>query len=122
MTQVVTHLDEGDTGLPRHQIFFRVYQRGGFQDQGRSQSYSDPSEVKRVAFKYVQKGMRVMTMGCRGLSPERCYDAVVADGTYTVLVVSSHDGEINKLRIAYGVGSVAKNEPHEPKRRKITER
>jgi hypothetical protein len=46
MTQVVTHLGEGDMDLPRRRIVFQVYQRGGLQDQERSMSYSDPSEVK----------------------------------------------------------------------------
>jgi hypothetical protein len=76
-------------------------------------SYSDPSEVKRVATKYVRKGMHLMTMRGRGLTPERCYDAVVGDGTYTVVLVPREEREINKLLIA-------KNEPQpatpEPKK------
>jgi hypothetical protein len=112
--------------LPRRRIVFQVYQKGGLQDQERSMSYSDPSEVKRVATKYVRKGMHLMTMRGRGLTPERCYDAVVGDGTYTVVLVPREEREINKLLIASGVGSVAKNEPQpatpEPKKRMITER
>jgi hypothetical protein len=88
-------------------------------------SYNDPSEVKRVATKYVRKGMHLMTVRGRGLTPERCYDVVVSDGTYTVVIVPREESEINKLLIASGVG-VARNEAQhsilEPKRRMITER
>ena len=122
MTQVVTHLEEGNMDPLTHRIVFQVYQRGGLQDQGRSMSYSDPSEVQRVAAKYVRKGMHLMTIKGRGLTPERCYDAVVSDGTYTVVLVPREEGEINKLLIASGVGSVAKNEPQQTGKRMITER
>jgi hypothetical protein len=122
----VTHLGEGSMNHPRRRIVFQVYQRGGLQDQERSMSYSDPSEVKRVATKYVRKGMHLMSMRGRGLTPERCYDAVVGDGTYTVVLVPREEAEINKLLIASGVGSVAKNEPQhatsQQKRRMITQR
>ncbi|CZR68124.1 uncharacterized protein PAC_18023 [Phialocephala subalpina] len=84
-----------------------------------------PSEAKRVATQYVRKGMHLMTMRGRDLTPERCYDAVVGDGTCTVVLVPREGGEINKLLIASRVESVAKNEPQlatlEPKKRMITE-
>lgn len=111
---------------PRRRIVFQVYQRGGLQDQERFMSYSDPSEVKRVATKYVRKDMHLMSMRGHGLTPERCYDAVVGDSTYTVVLVPREEAEINKLLIASGVGSVAKNEPQhatpQQKRRMITQR
>jgi hypothetical protein len=70
--------------------------------------------------------MHLMTMRGRGLTPERFYDAVVGDGTYTVVLVPGEEAEINKLLTASGVGSVPKNEPQyttpEPKKRMITER
>ena len=66
-----------------------------------------------------------MTMRGRGLTPERCYDAVVSDGTYTVVLIPREESEINKLLIVSGVG-VARQEPQnpilEPKRKMITER
>lgn len=115
----------GNVNLSGHRIFFQVYQRGGLQDQQRSMSYDDPAEVKRVAAKYIRKGMHLMTMRGRGLTAERCFHAVVDDGTYTVVLVPREEGEINKLLIASGVGSVGKNEPRrilQPRRRMITER
>ena len=81
MTQVVMHLgegsmDEASMDLPRRRIASQVHQKGGLQDQERPMSYSDPSKVKRVATKYVQKGMHLVTMRSRGLTLERCYNAV----------------------------------------------
>lgn len=125
MAQVVTYTSDGNNNFSGRRILFRVYQRGGLQDQERSMSYDDPSEVKRVALKYVRKGMHLMTVRGRGLTPERCFDAVVRDGTYTVVLVPREEKEINKLLIASGVGSVARNEPRriiQPHRRMITER
>jgi hypothetical protein len=55
--------------------------------------------------------MYLITMRGRGLTPERCYDAVVGDSTYTIVLVLREEREIDKLLIASGVGSVAKNEP-----------
>jgi len=75
-------------------------------------SYSNPSKVKRVATKYIRKACILMTMRSRGLTPERYYDAVVSDGTYSIVLVLREEAEINKLRITSRVGSVAKNEPN----------
>ncbi len=74
-------------------------------------SCGDPSEVKRVATKYIRKGMHLMTIRGRGLTLERCYNAVVGDSTYTIVLVPSEEAEINKLLIASRVGSIAKNKP-----------
>ena len=73
--------------------------------------YSNPSKVKRVATKYVRKGMYLITIRGRGLTLERCYNAVVGDSTYTVVLVLREEGEINKLLITSRVGSVVKNKP-----------
>ena len=88
--------------------------------------FSENCEVKRVATKYIQKGIHLMTIRGRGLTLERYYNAVVSDGTYTIVLVLREEREINKLLITSGVGSIAKNEPQliipEPKKRIITER
>jgi hypothetical protein len=123
MAQVATYSGAGKSLSQR--IFFRVYQRGGREDQDESRSYDDPSEVERVALEYIQKGMYLATTSGQGLGPERCFDEAVRDGTYTVVVVPHELAEINRLRVASGVGSVATNEPHQDlsrRKRKITER
>jgi hypothetical protein len=74
-------------------------------------SYSDLFKVKRVATKYVRKGMHLMTIRGYSLTLKRCYNAVVSNGTYTIVLVLREEREINKLLIASKVGSIAKNEP-----------
>jgi hypothetical protein len=66
-----------------------------------------------------------MTTIGRGLTPERCFDAVVANGTYTIILVPREEEDINRLLIAYGVVSTANNESRrilQPKTRMITNR
>ena len=94
---------------PPRRIYFRVYKTGGLEDQNRSLPY-DPSEVERVSTKYVRKGYHLMTTRGRGLTPERCFDAVTADGTYTIVLVPSQEEDINRYQIVSGNGSVAENE------------
>ena len=106
--------------LSGSRIFFQSYLRGGLQEG--SLSYDNPSEVERVARKYTMKGMHLLTKGGRGLTPEECFDAVVTDGTYTVVVVPRKEEDINRLLIASGVGSVEDRQMTAPKRRMITER
>jgi len=55
--------------------------------------------------------MYLMIIRGRGLTLERCYDVVVGDSTYTVVLVLREEGEINKLLITFRVGSIVKNEP-----------
>ena len=62
--------------------------------------FSENYEVKRVATKYIRKGIHLITMRGRGLTLERYYNAVVSDDIY-----------INKLLIASRVGFVIKNKP-----------
>ena len=57
--------------------------------------YNDPSKVTRVATKYICKGMHLITMRGRGLTLERCFDAIVGDGTCTVVLVLREEVEIN---------------------------
>jgi hypothetical protein len=89
-------------------------------------SYSDPFKVKRVATRYIRKGMHLMMIRGRGLTLERCYDVVVGDGIYTIVLVLREEAGINKLLIASRVGSIAKNKPQpitpKPKKRIITKR
>lgn len=75
-TQVITHTGDGNVNPFGRRIFFQVYQRGGLQDKELSMSYNDPSEVKRVATKYIRKGMHLMTMRGRGLRyPHRAFSS-----------------------------------------------
>jgi hypothetical protein len=70
--------------------------------------------------------MYLITIRGRSLTPERCYNAVVSNSIYTIVLVLREEREINKLLITSRVGSIAKNEPQpvipEPKKRMIIER
>jgi len=66
--------------------------------------------VERIATEYIQEGMHLMTTTGHGLTPERCYDAVVDNGTYTIIVAPREEEDINRLLITYGVGSTSNNE------------
>jgi len=54
-----------------------------------------PSKIKRVDTKHVRKCMQLMTRRGRSLTPERCYDAVVSDGTYTIVLVPREEGDVS---------------------------
>jgi hypothetical protein len=65
-----------------------------------------------------------MTMRGCGLTLKRCFNAVVGNGTYTIVLVLREEVEINQLLVASRVRSIAKNELQQilqPKRRMITE-
>ena len=60
----------------------------------------------------------------RGLTLDNCFDAVVADGSYTIVLVPESELDYNRLRIGYGVGTDATSgsDPTASKRRVITHR
>jgi hypothetical protein len=47
----------------------------------------------------------------RGLTLKQCYNIVVSDSIYTIVLVLREKGKINKLLIAFKVGFITKNEP-----------
>jgi hypothetical protein len=91
---------------PPRRIFFRIYRNGGFEDQNQTLPY-DAEEVKRVAVKYERKGFSLWTTGSRRLTPANCFEAIVADGSHTVVLVPDNMEDINLLRITYGAGAAA---------------
>ena len=52
---------------------------------------SEPSEVERVAKKYMRKGIRPFDTLFNPLVPGTCFQAVTADGTNTVLLIQEYD-------------------------------
>ncbi len=47
----------------------------------------DPSEVERVAKKKIREKIRLFDTELRMLTSQECYQAVMIDGTYTVLLI-----------------------------------
>ena len=86
----------------------------------------DANKVKQVALKYERKGFSLQnTIGSRGLTLNNCFNAVVIDSLYTIVLVPNNKEDINRLRITYSVGvnTVASLDPKAPqKQRQITDR
>ena len=118
----VSHPGDGNTSLSPHQISFRVFDKGGCQNQEKSRSYDDPSMVKQEAAEHVQNGMYLMNIRGHGLTEESCFDAVVNDGTYTIIVVPAENEDINRVLRALSGGSVANGSGRKNKRRRITDK
>jgi hypothetical protein len=57
---------------------------------------SEPSEVERVAKKYMRKGMRPFDTSFNFLLPQTCFQAVTTNGTNTVFLIKE-DGINNQL-------------------------
>jgi hypothetical protein len=110
---------------PPRRIFFRIYKNGGVEDQNQTLPY-DAEEVKRVAVKYERKGFSLWnTTGSRRLTPDNCFEAIVADGSHTIVLVPDNMEDINRLRITYGAGAAAvagSDQEASQKRRQITRR
>jgi hypothetical protein len=60
---------------------------------------SDPSEVKRIAIKYMRKGerMHIFDTNFRMLTPQTCFEAVTADGTNTILLIPEREIDTDNL-------------------------
>lgn len=52
---------------------------------------SDPSEVRRIAIKYMRKRIRMFDTSFRMLTPQTCFEDVTADGTNTILLIPDWD-------------------------------
>jgi hypothetical protein len=63
---------------------------------------SDPSEVKRIAIKYMRKGERMHIFGTnfRMLTAQTCFEAVTADGTNTILLIPEREIDTDNLSIS----------------------
>lgn len=66
-----------------------------------------PSEFERVMNKSIRKGVHLFTTQGRGLTAKSCFDAVVNDGTRTVLLIpKGEEIEIDGQLIASGAESM----------------
>ena len=60
----------------------------------------DLSEVERVAKDYMRQGMRLCDTEVRLLAPNQYFQAVIADGTTTILLIPERGIDINEELIA----------------------
>ncbi|ELR06849.1 hypothetical protein VC83_03930 [Pseudogymnoascus destructans] len=57
----------------------------------------EPSEVERVAKKYMRKGIRPFEL----LLPRTCFQAVTTDGTNTILLIQEDDTHVNNQLVVF---------------------
>lgn len=57
---------------------------------------SDPSEVVRVAKKNLRKGLRLFDTNMHLLTPDNCFEAVIEDGTHTIVLLPQNDLNISE--------------------------
>jgi hypothetical protein len=73
-------------------IKFIIYERGSWRDLPPiGVNPGDPTEVERIAKKYMRKDIRTFNTQLQMLAPQECFQAVVDDQTHTILLVL-HDG------------------------------
>ena len=75
-------------------INFKIYERGIWkQASAPTIDRLDPSKIEKVAKIWIQGRWRMFTTNLRMLAPQQCQDAVIADETYTILLI--RESEIN---------------------------
>ena len=57
---------------------------------------SDPSEIERVAVKYMRKHIRLFDTKLNILTPVDCFEAATADGSNTILLTLEAEININE--------------------------
>lgn len=57
---------------------------------------SDPSEVERVALKYMRKRIRLFDTELNILTPRDCFEAATANGRNMILLIPEREININK--------------------------
>jgi hypothetical protein len=62
---------------------------------------SDPSEVERVATKYMRKGIRAFDSSLNLLVPRMCFEAAIADGSNTILLVPENTIQVNNQVVKF---------------------
>ena len=55
----------------------------------------DPSKIEKVAIKHIREKRKLFDTELGMLATRQCYDAAIADGTRTILMMSESDIEID---------------------------
>ena len=73
---------------------------------------SDSFEIEKVAMNWVRGKWRLFNTELRMLAPQQCYDAVIANGTYTILLIRESEIDIDNelLLSAMDIGIEAKEQ------------
>jgi len=77
-------------GMTPHaiRITYKVWERSGWRtSHSLNVDPSDPSEVERVAVKYMRKRIRLFDTELNILTPQGCFEAATADGRNIILLI-----------------------------------
>ena len=101
-------------------IKYKIRERGAWRTADRLLvDPSDPSEVERVAKKYMRKRIRLFDTALNILTPQECFEAALASGTNTIFLIPEAEISINE-ELEASVSELASNTDshteHEPKR------
>ena len=70
-------------------VDFKIWERGLWRDVPPLKvDPTDPSEVERIAKKYMRKKIRTLNTKLRMLAPKECFQSVIDDRTHTVLLIA----------------------------------
>lgn len=69
-------------------IQFKVFEGGDWRVKNEvTVDTREPSEVRRVAAKYMRKNLGLFTSNCKALTAENCFERVTSNGTNTIHVI-----------------------------------
>jgi hypothetical protein len=115
--------DDQAMPLLHRRIFVQVWQNGVLEDQRTSLSM-DQSEVERFATKQIRKDMFLFNTLGRALTPKNCFDAIINDGTQTLIIVPGSQLDISRQLVASteqsGANALLSEDEGRRKRRLIT--
>ena len=91
----ITRLEEVSNNTTLH-IYFKIRDRGTrkFASAHRIGRF-DFSEIEKVATNWVQGKWKLFNTELRILASQQCYEAIIDDGTYTVLVMREPESNID---------------------------
>ena len=77
-------------------IKFKIYKEGVWNDSSAHDvDPSDPSCIERVAIEHIKREIRPFDTTLRLLTSNECFEAVVTDGTNTILLIPGRGIDIN---------------------------
>ncbi|KAH6675916.1 hypothetical protein B0J14DRAFT_587589, partial [Halenospora varia] len=83
-------------------IEFKINERNVWRtDRSLLVDPSDPSEVERVAKKYMRKGIRPFDSSFNLLVPRTCFQAATADGSNAILLIPENNMEVDNQLVVF---------------------
>ncbi|KAF1948545.1 hypothetical protein CC80DRAFT_556251 [Byssothecium circinans] len=100
-------------------ITYKIRERGAWRTSHRLDvDPSNPSEVERVAVKYMRKKMRLFDTELNILTPRDCFEAATAEGRNTILLIPEAEIYISEQLENSIPESIAEREPPEEIRKR----